>query len=91
MNCLNCDKEIEPEYRWCSLGCKNKFGESYFGIERTKSKEVKINIKELLEGVSKEEIINGLLNVYNDHSLTDLGESHILNALEYLGFDIREV
>jgi len=31
--CLICLKEIESQYRWCSLDCKRIFGKEYFGLQ----------------------------------------------------------
>jgi len=39
----------------------------------------------------KENIIDGLLDVYNNNSLQEEDECAILNALEYLGFDIQMI
>lgn len=39
----------------------------------------------------KEDIIEGLRAVYNDNKLNERDECNILNALEYLGFDIRMI
>ena len=40
---------------------------------------------------NKENIINGLRDVYNNNKLNETDECNILNALEYLGFDIRYI
>ena len=39
----------------------------------------------------KEDIIDGLLDVYNENSLKETDECAILNALEYLGYDIQMI
>jgi hypothetical protein len=39
----------------------------------------------------KEEIIDGLLDVYNNNSLQETDECAILNALDYLGYDIQMI
>jgi len=40
---------------------------------------------------NKEDIIDGLLDVYNNNSLNEADECAILNALEFLGYDIQMI
>ena len=39
--------------------------------------------------MEKKKVIDGLIDLYNDNKLTETDECAVLNALEYLGFDIR--
>jgi len=39
--------------------------------------------------MDKKQIINGLVDVYNNNKLTEADECSILNALIYSGYDVR--
>ena len=40
---------------------------------------------------SKEELIDGLRDVYNNNKLSESDEISILDTLTYLGFDVRMI
>ena len=67
--------------------------ETYFkgDLFINKNEEEIMSVEQATPVPTKEEVIEGLRSIYNDHSLTDKGEAQILVALEHLGFDIREV
>jgi hypothetical protein len=37
----------------------------------------------------KKDLIDGLINLYNNNKLSEIDECSILNVLEYLGFNIK--
>lgn len=41
--------------------------------------------------MKKEDVIQGLLDLYNNNKLNEVDECAVLNALEYLGHDIRTI